>query len=403
MAIIEFIKSKKKPDRLYLILMAPILALSILGFISGLINGNYMLATIHGTFEYIKYFLVIFIYAAFFREFSEFKKVFRLVLMTAVFLGAISFIQEIWAVGNLYILKKNVKDIYYFDVAYIINPQIRSGYFENMWRLGILRVPSFMINHNFSGLYILLILVIYTHIIEKVNFAIFVSLFSAILGSVSRVVYTSFILTGGFQVFKGKKWWIISLVPITISLFYLSPLSEYTVLSKSAAKRPPTIFSLEKKSWDGFRDYTREKAIEIWKDHVLFGVGPGMYGGAISLKYKSPVYDKYNFDQLRKQSLEQWQTADQFWPQVLAETGIAGIICFAGIFISLTTTLFALKNKAPSNEIKGLFTGLIMYVVILLIYTFGYDLNVPPVIFTFSAFIGMGLSCERGTALESRC
>ena len=73
----------------YFILLFPIFAISISGFISGMINANSLFITSLGTFSYIKYFLVIFIYAAFFTEFDDFKKIFSYILIVAVIVGFI--------------------------------------------------------------------------------------------------------------------------------------------------------------------------------------------------------------------------------------------------------------------------------------------------------------------------
>jgi len=392
LAIREFYKKKKISSRNYFILLFPVFALVIFGFISGMVNGNYMLVTIHGIFDYVKYFLVIFIYAAFFREFNEFKKVFRLLLIIAVFFGVVAFIQESWAMGNKYIFQKKITDIFYLDISELLR---KSSYREPDWRIGIYRVPSLMINPLISGLYGLLIFTFYINIVKKGNFAVFFAVFSSIFGSVSRIVYTGFACVAGLQIFKGKKWLIAILIPIAILLFYLSYQPDFYIWKP---KEPIKIYKQEiqvSNDWENksYRRYTKDKAIEIWKDHTIWGVGPGMYGGIVSIDYKSPIYEKYNFNPYAREILESSKTIDQFWPQVLAESGIIGIGCFAWIFISLFKSLSILRKEALSYEVKGLFRGLIINLILILSYTFGSSLNVPPIIFTYFAFVGIGLGC----------
>jgi O-antigen ligase len=36
-----------------------------------------------------------------------------------------------------------------------------------------------------------------------------------------------------------------------------------------------------------YRKYTNHKAMQVWKDHPLWGVGPGMFGGLNSIMYNS--------------------------------------------------------------------------------------------------------------------
>lgn len=141
----------------YFILLLPIFAISISGFISGMINENSLFITSLGTFSYIKYFLVIFIYAAFFREFSQVKRAFRLVLMVAVFLGVIAFIQELWALSSRYLLKKDIYDA----SIYILRSLLGIEQAESYWRLGVYRASSLMHHHNILVLYMVLIISMY--------------------------------------------------------------------------------------------------------------------------------------------------------------------------------------------------------------------------------------------------
>lgn len=396
----EILKKRKILNPFCLVIFLPILFLIASGIVSGIVNGNSLLVTLHGTFNYVKYFFVIFIYSVFFKEFSELRKMFRILLVVAVFLGTVAFIQEVWALGNRYVLHKDINtEIFYLNVDSFINPRDKGDYYI-FWRLGILRVPSLMISPNFLGLYMLLILAIYTQIAQRISPMVFIPLFSGIFGSVSRVVYTSFLLLGCIQILRGRKWWVFPLLPIVIVLLYLSPLPDYIRSKSTPEEALNTSFeSVEteqpKWAWDAFRAYARKKGIEIWKDHILLGAGPGTYGSGISLKYKSPIYEEYNFDPMRKLYLDKIKTSDQFWPQVLAELGLIGAASMVSFFVLLALTLYKLGNSAFSVEMRGLYQGLIIYLVIVVLYSFGYSLNIPPIVFTFFAITGIGLGLKR--------
>lgn len=86
---------------------------------------------------------------------------------------------------------------------------------------------------------------------------------------------------------------------------------------------------------------------------------------SVSITYNSPLYEKYNFNPKAKNFLRKVWNINQFWPQVLAELGIVGVVCFIGFFTSLSIALLMLKHKASSDEMKGLLTGLITYIVVL--------------------------------------
>lgn len=383
LAIREFYKNREIFGRLHLILLSPILVLGISGLISGIVNGNSLFVTIYGIFDYIKILLVIFIYAAFFRDFTEFKKIFRLLLIVAVFLGAVAFIQELWAMGSRYILEKDIQDRGIYILRNLLT-EVGHGYFKGFWRLGIYRAPSLMAHPNSVGFYSLLILTIYFCIKKKVNFAVVAALLTGIFASVSRLVYAGFVFIAGVQIFKGRRWLIALIaIPMVILLFSKSPVSKFDMTEGQ-----------KQRGFITYRVYARDKAIEIWKDHAFWGVGPGMFGGMVSVKYWSPVYDEYSFSRAVKPILKQYKNLDQFWPQVLAEMGIIGTVAFAGFFITLFITFFMLRQRAVSDEMRGLFTGLAIYIIVIFIYTLGTVLNVIPVLFTYCAFVGIGLGCS---------
>jgi len=80
-------------------------------------------------------------------------------------------------------------------------------------------------------------------------------------------------------------------------------------------------------------------------DHPKFGVGPGMFGGAVAKKSSSPYYEEYNFS---TDALRHYSDLDQFWPQILAETGIIGTLNYALIGFSLIFT-----KKRESFSLKA--------------------------------------------------
>jgi len=381
LAIRELYKNREILNRFHLILLSPIIVLSISGFISGIINGNPLLVTILGIFDYIKYFLFIFIYAAFFRKFSEFKKIFHLLLIIAVFLGAVAFIQEVWALSSIHIYGNDIFD----SETYLFHDITLVLHLDNIidhWRFGIYRAPSLVGHYNLLGLYCLFFFTIYLCIKKKLNFTVVIPLIGGIFLSISRLIYTGFIFMAGVQIFKGRKWLMpLVVVPIAIVVLSMSSLLEFDMTEGQ-----------KQRDFVTYREYTRDKAIEVWKDHPFWGVGPGMFGGVVSVIYQSPVYEEYNFSESVKGVLKRYSSLDQFWPQVLAETGIIGTVAFAGLFVSLFMIFFLLRRQATSDEMKGLFTGLAIFTIVIFIYALGSPLK-DAVIFTYFAFAGMGLGC----------
>ena len=395
---------KNRYDKLFYIVI-PILIFIFVGLISGIANRNLMYVTVLGTFDYVKNILVIFIYAAFFRNINQLKSVFRLVLIVAVFLGLIGFMQEIVALINRYILDKSFSEM--GEIWFIGKARIT----DQSWRLGVLLVRSLTRNSILFGLYSLLILTLYLSIVKKVNLAIFSLLFAGVLFCASRVVYAGYIVLAGIQTLKKKQWGIaFTGILIAIGLTFLSSLPDFNVWELSFSLKNKVLSSVEPIKIDddslnikkeipdedtpAFRKYTRRKGLEIWRDYPMLGIGPGKFGAIISIKTHSFIYGEYNFSAIVKHYMKSWSGIDQFWPQVLAETGIIGTAAFAGILISLFLIFYISGRKALSDEMRGLFNGLATFTVIIIIYSMGSGLNLTPVLFTYSAFAGMGLGCE---------
>jgi O-antigen ligase len=63
-------------------------------------------------------------------------------------------------------------------------------------------------------------------------------------------------------------------------------------------------------------------------DHAALGVGPGMYGGAAADIFGTDVYAEYDTDELFINPAQ--RTVDNFWLHLLGETGVIGLIAFAG-------------------------------------------------------------------------
>jgi len=141
-----------------------------------------------------------------------------------------------------------------------------------------------------------------------------------------------------------------------------------------------------------YRRYARYKALQVWKDHSLWGVGPGMFGGDIAVKHRSPVYEEYNFSSV---SLNEYHDLDQFWPQALAELGIIGVMAFVVFSVSLLVIFFIARQRTNSDEMKNLFIGLILFTVFNLINTLSSSLNIISILYPYSAFVGIGLGSSR--------
>lgn len=385
-------KLKDAFDQTLFILLLPITLLFMSGLMSGLINGKSFVITILGTIDYIKNFLVIFIYAAFFKDPDDFKKIFRYLLIIAVFLGVVSFFQEFWALFSRYILGKDI-----MDITYIL---AKNSMPVNSWRYGIYRAPSFVGNANSIAFYCLLILTIYLCSSKKINHAILISILSGVLFSGSRSGYVALITVVVLLIVKDMKlrfFFVISTLIICLSITFWDFKMPKTYNSHQVTELNNHLVNDEMASDNEregfFREYTKKKAMEIWKDRPMLGIGPGMFGGKISVITNSHIYEEYNLEVARNY-IKKWSGIDQYWPQVLAEIGIIGFLNFAVFFLIMSMIFFMESQRASLYELKGLFAGLMIVLTIIFIFTLGSGLNFAPLVFTFSAFAGMALGCR---------
>ncbi len=373
-AILSFYRKKEFSNRLLIVILSPVLIFITIGLISGIKNGNPLFVTTLGIFDYIKNFLPLFIYASFIKDFKEFKKLFNIVLIVAVVLGVIAIFQELWALSDRYIF------------------QPHREYTSLLWRLGIFRTPSLMVDPSVFGLYCVMILTVYLSMNNKPRYFYTIPLITGVLTSVSRIAYTGFILLGLSQILKGQRWFIALLIPMVILMIVIFSIEDINIFKYLDINRQFLLYGDE--ALINFRDTAREGAILIWKEHFLIGAGPGSYGGIVSIKYNPSVYGRYKLPSDFVYHLKEHGSIDQFWPQLLAECGVVGIISFTMFLVAIVVVLLILKIWASSDEVSGLFTGLLVITIIIFIYSLYSGLNLTPILFTYSAFAGMVIGNE---------
>jgi hypothetical protein len=309
--------------------------------------------------------------------------------VVAVFIGFVAFIEEVWAMYFRYIFDNDSNQK---GIVILINKILGVSYISsssNVWRLGIYRA-SLLFHYNLLGLYSLFILTFYVHTVKKLNFLILFSLLTGVFASVSRTAYTGFALLAGLQIFRGRRWFIVFLIPIVLALFFMFfSLGDFNMSKLIEEEYNKENTATQRIDVESYRKYARQKAMKVWNDHPVWGVGPGMFGGAVAQKYRSPFYEEYNFFMI----LKQFHSLEQLWPQALAEMGIVGATALAGLFVSLLAIFFISRQYADSDERRGFFTGLSTFTIIFLIYTLSGNLNIVPLLFPFCAFAGMGLGC----------
>ncbi|OCA88949.1 O-antigen ligase family protein [Pseudobacillus wudalianchiensis] len=106
------------------------------------------------------------------------------------------------------------------------------------------------------------------------------------------------------------------------------------------------------------------KGFEIFKDHPIIGTGFGTFGDSASKSYPSPIYDKYE--------IPPNIYSDNQYIQVIAETGVLGVIAFAVFLLGMVTALW--KRRGENKEGSFLVLSILLAIFFLaLLYNIWED------------------------------
>lgn len=139
-------------------------------------------------------------------------------------------------------------------------------------------------------------------------------------------------------------------------------------------------------------------SIEIAQDHLPLGVGLGRYGSWLSREHYSPVYAQYGLDRVYGLSPTNPRfITDTFWPQILGELGILGLLAYTGFLAALGLDIWSvsrLPNLPAEMQAVILGTGLV-FVQTLVESLASPVFNSPPQIYLIMFAVGGLLSWSK--------
>ena len=347
--------------------------------LSGFINQNELLVSLNGTFVYVVYFGVFFIFSSLPYTESIIKKDYSFLLKLALFLSVVSIVQELLAFT------------YPASIAWWPNIQKEHA----LWRMGLFRAPSLLGHPNTIGVFVLFFWTTEMARIKREGlrngWLKIVLLGLALLFSVSRCVIGA-ALIALFLLPHGRKLFYLILPAVIIVAIFPSRLLE--VAERHA---PASIVS-----YDEYRKFALEKSLDVFKDHPLWGVGPGMYGGHISLKYDSPIYRQYGFSGRNYRHLHnKVASIEQQWLQVLAELGILGAFLFILLLLSPILILYRLSTKNNDSLTKALISGFMVMPLQMCFLGIGFTVtNKGAWLIPYFTFVGMLVGTERSKKID---
>lgn len=284
------------------------------GLVSAAVNSNSIKTTMFGIFAYIVYFLVFFIFSSIPFKRGAVKYIYKILLNLVLILCGISIFQEIFAL------------LYPASTDWWVTFQ--SG--DALWRSGIFRASSLLHHANTMGIVTLFFWTIELsqsrHSESKSKDLKLFLLMTGIILTVSKVAMASALIAVILLVPKKRKKAILAIPFILILgvIFILAIIGGTEKASPQRKKIKPVYDNIYIIGHD--RLYALKKSFEIVKHNPIFGVGPGMYGGHVSIKYNSPVYEDYGFSPLYINYIKKMGTIEQFYGHVSVELGIPGLI-----------------------------------------------------------------------------
>jgi len=339
-----------------------------IGFVSGISNDNNLLITFLGVFDYLKYFILIPITVFLgFREIISVKKIYFCISWLAVLLCVFAVIQELAFFCGL--ANENI-GVDWHDVRY-----------------GLMRTPSLIGHPNAFGLYVLLFFIFETTLKRKMDAKSYIYFLGIIL-SISRMVWIA-LLIYLFIFFRRK---------IKRNILFFGGMVMFICAILYPFLMNKTINEVTNQK--NVRAYVYSKSYELLKQNVLIGLGPGMYGGVVSFRFSSPVYNE--FDIKWYNYLSSFRSLDAFWPQIFVEVGILGGIVFIVFLFYLSYIAKKESRNSCSVFRKNMLEACFFIPIVIALYLFGSGLNMTHILMTYSIFYGLLLGIEKNENITNK-
>jgi hypothetical protein len=150
-------------------------------------------------------------------------------------------------------------------------------------------------------------------------------------------------------------------------------------------------------------------SVQIARDRFPLGAGLGRFGSHMSRVKYSPVYHAYGLDRIRGlQANNSDYVTDTFWPMVLGETGIIGVIAYAAFLLALLLSLWRAIGRQSDRLLRAFCLGSLAVLIAAVVESLATPMFVaPPRAYLLFAAIGAATAIARaaprdpaGTALR---
>ncbi|ARK25460.1 polymerase [Sporosarcina sp. P37] len=194
---------------------------------------------------------------------------------------------------------------------------------------------------------------VYQHNKYKWTFRVLLVLFFGILIlTYSRGTWISAVTFGTVFILMTRKWYLLKRLAVAgiasiILIYYPINLAVQFIqeLGVEIEQKPHSAGSIGGRFGETFdeknlalmtesgRFYYIRKGFEIFGDHPITGTGFGSFGGSATLSYGSPIYAHYGISSDIYGG--KYFYSDNQYIQVIAETGVVGVLIFAVFLLSM--------------------------------------------------------------------
>ncbi len=141
-------------------------------------------------------------------------------------------------------------------------------------------------------------------------------------------------------------------------------------------------------------------SVDIAGENFPWGAGLGRFGSWMSQVDYSPVYRQYGLDTIYGLTpRDPKYVTDTFWPAILGETGVLGIVCFVWICLTIIFQLFRRIKRARDPLFKAFALGTLMVFIEGLIESLASAVfTSPPTVYFLFGSLGLCFAFSRSTA-----
>ncbi len=215
---------------------------------------------------------------------------------------------------------------------------------------------------------------------------LFAVMLVALVLTFSRSGWIGLVLGLLFFFFIYKPKYILGIIPLSIFSLLVIPKSYFYRLTDIFDSRYNAISSVSGRTW------TLHNVFHILPHHLLFGVGPGMYGGEVAFKTSpSIVY----MEGIQGGAVPMQNTDNQFL-QILIEQGLLGILAFIFFALAILCSGLIVYQHLNDRLLKMLALGITTAFFAFLVQSvFTDSLQFPQMALTMFGFLGILLSLPR--------